>query len=95
MRRGKLAQTFTQINLQEAILQRHGKNAPSTYRRNSKNVPIDGIWTSPGITIKAGGYLAFDEVITGTDHRTLWIDISFKTAFGHDGDAPITRPSAR
>jgi hypothetical protein len=96
MRRGQLSVTFQSIHLREVILQRHGHKAPSTYRRNTKkNVPIDGIWASPGVHIKAGGYFSFDEVISGTDHRTLWIDVEYKIAFGHDGSAPIIRPSAR
>jgi hypothetical protein len=81
--------------LRKVILQRHGNNAPSTYRRNTKEVPIDGIWASLGIEIKAGGYLDFDEVVTGTDHRTLWVDSSYKNAFGYDGSAHIVRPAAR
>jgi hypothetical protein len=95
MRRGQLSVTFHLIQLREVILQHHGNKAPSTYRRNTKEVPIDGIWTSPGVHIKAGGYFSFDEVISGTDHRTLWIDVEYKIAFGHDGSAPIIRPRAR
>jgi hypothetical protein len=96
MRKGNLAYTLTHaLQLREAILQKHGQNAPSTYRRNTKNVPIDGIWVSPRIEIKAGGYFDFDEVISGSDHRTLWIDIDYRTAFGHDGSSPIIKPSAR
>jgi hypothetical protein len=36
-----------------------------------------------------------DEVITGTDHRCLWIDIHYKTAFGHDGTPNIIKSAAR
>jgi hypothetical protein len=34
-------------------------------------------------------------VVSGSDHRTLWIDIDYRTAFGHDGSSPIIKPSAR
>jgi hypothetical protein len=95
MRRGALATTFKSLLLREVILERHGNKAPSTYRRNNREVPIDGIWASPGIVIKAGGYFSFYEIIEGTDHRALWIDVSYKLAFGHDGGAPIVRPKAR
>jgi hypothetical protein len=94
MRRGDIHRAFTNCNLHECLLERHGNRAVNTYRRNDKNVPIDGIWASPSIDIKAGGYLAFDEVFPGTDHRTLWIDITYRTAFGHNM-APIVRPQAR
>ena len=66
----------------------------NTYRRNTKNVPIDGIWISPNLEIKAGGYFAFDEVFQGTDHRTLWVDITYNMAFGHNM-APLVKPQAR
>jgi hypothetical protein len=95
MRRGPLARILHSANLREVIMEKHGTNAPSTYRRNTNNVPIDGIWASRGIVIQSGGYCAYDEIISGTDHTALWIDISYKTAFGHDGSAPIIRPSAR
>jgi hypothetical protein len=95
MRRGPVSQALQDLQLQEVILERHGLNAPSTYRCNTNEVPIDGIWASTGIDIKAGGYFSFDKVISGTDHRTLWMDISYTTAFGHDGSAPIIRPNAR
>jgi hypothetical protein len=95
MHKGNLANKLHNLQLREVILEKHGHKAPSTYRRNTKEVPIDGIWASTGIQIKAGGYFDFDEVITNTDHHTLWIDIDFKTAFGSDGGAPIIRPKAK
>ncbi len=95
MRCGQLANIFSSIHLREVILQKHGLNAPSTYRRNTTDTPIDGIWASAGIDITAGGYFEMDEVITGTDHRCLWVDISYEVAFGYSGTPRITRPSAR
>jgi hypothetical protein len=95
MRRGRLSNTLQSLQLREAILHKHGRRAPSTYKRNTKDVPIDGIWVSPTITINAGGYFAMDEVIPRTDHRTLWIDISYKVAFGHEHSIITTKPAAR
>jgi hypothetical protein len=95
MRRGKLYLTFTNLHLREVILQKHGRRAPSTYRRNTKDIPIDGIWASLGLNITSGGYFAMDEVITGTDHRALWIDITHQQFYGTKGYAPIAKPSAR
>lgn len=69
-------------------------NGPSTFRRNKNKSAIDGIWTSRGIEIKAGGYLAFDELVPNTDHRCLWVDITFQTAFGHNMPA-VERPKTR
>jgi hypothetical protein len=95
IRRGPVSQALQDLQLREVILEQHGQNAPSTYRRNTNEVPIDGIWATKGIEIKKAGYFAFDEVISGTDHRTIWMDISYTTAFGHDSCAPIIRPNAR
>ncbi len=95
MHRGLLSQTFNTLQLREVILQCHRNRAHSTYRRNTNEVPIDGIWASLGIEIKAGGYFAFDEIMTGTDHRSLWVNISYMTAFGYDGNTLIIHPSAR
>jgi hypothetical protein len=69
--------------------------SPSTYRRNTKDIPIDGIWATYSLDLIAGGYLGFDEVVIGADHPTLWIDISYNSAFGYEGTAPISKPSAR
>jgi hypothetical protein len=69
--------------------------APSTYRQNTTNTPIDGIWTSRGLEIITGGYFGMDEVIPSTDHRCLWIDISQSIAFGQGGMPPIIKPAAR
>jgi hypothetical protein len=60
MRHGNLANSLTSLQLKEAILDKHGRHAPSTYRRNTKNVPIDGIWLSISLNITAGGYFAMD-----------------------------------
>jgi hypothetical protein len=94
MRRGPIHSAFINCQLRECILTKHGNKAVNTYRRNTKNIPIDGIWISPSLEIRAGGYLGFDEVFPGTDHRTLWVDISYEYAFGHHMD-PITKPQAR
>ncbi len=75
-------------------MERHGKRAVITYRRNTKNVPIDGIWISPSLEIRASGYFAFDEIFQGTDHHTVWVDLAYTMAFGHNM-APIVKPQAR
>ena len=59
-----------------------------------ESTPIDGIWATPGIVIQEGGYFDYDSVFINTDHRCIWIDISFATAFGHNMPH-ISRPAAR
>jgi len=46
------------------------------------------------VTIEADGYFPYDVVFSGTDHRCLWVDITYKTAFGHNM-APLHKKQAR
>ena len=89
-----LAIAFSSCSIREVLLEKYGINGPSTFIRNKTRTPIDGIWASPGIDILAGGYFTYDEVISGTDHRCLWIDLSFANAFGHNMP-PIVWPHMR
>jgi hypothetical protein len=83
MRNSDLSRAFASLNLRDILLEKYGLNGPSTHARNTSRAPIDGIWAFPGIDIMAGGYLNYDEVFNGTDHRCLWIDHHYTTAFGH------------
>jgi len=94
MRNSELASILQQCSLKEVILQRHGVKGPATCRRNQARTPIDGIWASPGIQITAGGYLDYDQIIPGADHRTLWVEVSYVNALGHVMPA-VVRPQAR
>jgi hypothetical protein len=89
MKAGDLCMALQRVSLREVIIDRHGLQGPATHKRNSTGTPIDGIWMSPGLSIEKGGYFAYDEVIP-SDHRCLWVDITFVSAFGHDM-APITK----
>lgn len=55
MRSGALSNAFHTCTLREVILEKHGPNTPSTYDRNTKNTPIDGIWCTPSLQIQVGG----------------------------------------
>jgi hypothetical protein len=94
MREGFLADEFKKMNLREVIMGRHGTTTPSTFDRNSNNTPIDGIWSTPSVSITAGGYLPFDEVFEKTNHRTLWVDITYVNVFGYNM-FPIIKHQAR
>jgi hypothetical protein len=81
---GRQLTTFmNKLELKEAILSRHGtRHAPSTYIEGS--APIDGIFTTRGISIKGSGYLAFSEGVKGKpDHRTAWIDVTTTSTLGY------------
>ena len=94
MRDSFLSNTFQLVHLRELILHRHDNQGPSTFRRNNSNTPIDGIWASAGISILKGGYLDYDQVLMGANHKCLWLDIHFQVAFGSKLP-PISSPKTR
>jgi hypothetical protein len=93
MRNSSLATMLSNLNLREVILQCHGRGV-STFWCNNSAIPINGIWASAGISVIEGGYLDYEKVVPGADHKCLWTDISFQQAFGHNMPA-INRPQTR
>ena len=81
---------FSEFGLREVLIEKYGP-APNTYEFVSK--PIDGIFMSATLDIQQGGYLPFGDGVP-SDHRPMWVDLSYSTAFGHNR-LPIPRPSAR
>ncbi len=55
---------------------------PATCNKSEHQLPIDGVWASPTIVPDKLGFHAFDDAIP-SDHRCLWVDISFSILFGH------------
>lgn len=80
MRQGYLKLLLESYSLKEAILNKHGVNRPATFRRNNTQTPIDSLWVSPSVDIKACGYFNYDSVFNNTDRHCLWADISFVNA---------------
>ncbi|CAJ1959777.1 unnamed protein product [Cylindrotheca closterium] len=74
-------QQLRSIGLEEAILQRHPSQTAATQHRNKRGRPIDGIFATSGVVVKAGGYYNFDEFFA-CDHRGLWIDIDLERTLG-------------
>ena len=51
--------------------------------KNTRSIPIDAIWISPGIDCNACGMLGFGQIDQGnTDHRIIWMDIEEQSIFG-------------
>jgi hypothetical protein len=77
----KITNFINKLELKEAILSRHGTtHAPSTYIEGS--TPIDGIFTTRGISIQGSGYLACG-VKGKPDHRAAWIDVTMTSTLGY------------
>jgi hypothetical protein len=83
---------FQARNMREVLLMRHGRNAPPTTDNGSS--VIDGIWATPAIGIERGGYLAGGEAIPRTNHRYLWIGVSYEMMYGH-AIPPLARYAIR
>ena len=89
VRSGPLSSMLREMGLRDAILDKHGaEDAPATHYRNDQQTPIDAIFTTLEGDLR-GGYLAVDAGLPG-DHRTLWLDIPFISAFNHN--APNLTP---
>lgn len=68
----------------------------ATCSKNRHNTPIDGIWVSASIDIRACGYTGFGEYPIGlTDHRLLWIDVSTTSCLGLTPPPPVYQPPRR
>ena len=72
---GELAKVFETAGLQYAM---QGLQGFATYKRNTNNKIIDGIWTTPGVAVRQRGFTEFHH----WDHRTAWIDIDTAVTFG-------------
>ena len=72
-----LVKALYALGLRETIINRHGTAAPNTYNKGSR--PIYGIFTSPTVRIRQGGYDTFNDF---TDHRLTWIDVEVNAIFG-------------
>jgi hypothetical protein len=82
VRRGETDEILGQAGLCEIILELHNdQSPPATHNRNNKRELIDGFWTTRGITITKGGYLAFGEGFS-SDHHALWFEALHSVALG-------------
>ena len=79
--------------LVDAVTQTHPTLEPvATCNKNRTNIPIDGIWISPSLRVKAAGMTGFGEVFSDTDPRMLWMDINVESLFGFHAPPPARRP---
>ena len=86
----QLQHWLQQNELTEAIASHRQERAPATYHRGSKQ--IDGIFVSNTINPIASGFLPFGTF--PSDHRAIWIEVSFDNMFGCKMER-LTKPQAR
>lgn len=91
VRRHTISTWLQEVELMDCVLEKHERNnAPPTYNRGSK--PIDGMFCSTSLQVTACGYLPFGHF--PSDHRGVWVDITYGSAFGHHIPKCI-QPAAR
>ena len=68
----------------------------STCNKNTHDIPVDGIWASPSLDCVAAGYYGYGELLMGkTDHRMIWADFSYESAFDFQPEPTIYTPPQR
>lgn len=92
VREHTLTDFFAPHGMREVLLERHGESAPATCNMGSS--PIDGIWATSSLDIARGGYCNFEEGLP-SNHRTLWVDLTYMSAFGHKQPAIVRRTARR
>jgi hypothetical protein len=61
----------------------------STCNKNTRDIPVDGIWASPSLDCIAAGYYGYGKLVIGkTDHRMIWADFSYESALGFQPPEP-------
>jgi len=80
----EITEFFNTLGMMEAILHRHGQDAPPMHQCGSQ--AIDGIFVTNGLLGHPSGYLSRLAGISG-NHRCLWIDLPEQWLFG--GRMPV------
>ena len=76
----KIRRFMANLGIKEMTNNKHGGQGTGTSIPNNKCQAFDGIWHSQGIIISQGGYPPFHNG-PKSDHRLLWIKISYNNAF--------------
>jgi hypothetical protein len=83
-RTGNTAKMLKDIGMIDAILKLHRPDRPpETNYKNGQGIPIDAIFTTPGISPTQGGYMPY-KAFMDSDHRALWLDVPFTSFLGHN-----------
>jgi hypothetical protein len=86
-----LTSFFKRFDMREIVTSPHTTTPPNTY--SNGRFPIDGIFASLAINPVQSGYTPV-KWGTNSDHRCIWVDLSFQEIFGSP-DPPLWKPSAR
>ena len=85
----------SKLGMHEAVLRMHRPSVPpETHNRNTQQIPIDGIFVTPGIQPTQGGYTSYGQCVA-SDHRSIWLDIPYTSILGHNLPDMHRRPTRR
>jgi hypothetical protein len=84
IREGEVNQMFAATGMRKVLLEYNSELPPTS----------DGIFATPLICLQGGGYFAFGDG-PGPDHRCMWLDLTYQTAFGHESPAMGQRAARR
>jgi hypothetical protein len=90
-RKRKLREFFDNLDMKNAILERHKYlSPPATHSRNTNREPIDGIWVSKSLDPVRAGFLAVGSACP-SDHVALWIDVNIDDVLGPQEDHTVPK----
>ena len=97
VRNGAVTKALWEIGMFEAVVSNHKeKSVPATCAKNTQRIPINSIWTSPGLTVLRCGFLPFHDVYGfQSDHRLVWANICNKDLLGHRPQHIYRTPRAK
>ena len=87
--KGKVRSFMKGVGMEEVLIKRYGRGTNTHIRGKD---PIDGIFTTPGISMIRGGYTTFE--CSPSDHKWVWMDIREEDIVGvrrDDRAPPIER----
>lgn len=80
-----------ELEIEECIIERHGKGSPATHLRGSTKV--DGMFLSRTLQVTGCGYLPNGRTIG--DHLILWVDVTYVSMLGHTSPKFLSKDARR
>jgi len=85
---------FSNLGMHNLIFQKHEEaEAPTAFFQNKSGKVLDGVWGTANISATKCGYL--EPCDFPRDHSTVWMDISYNCALGHNPPLPANPDANR
>ena len=82
---GEVTKALWEVGMFEAVVSNHKEESvPAICATNTQSIPIDSIWTSPGLAVLRCGFFPFHAVHGfQSNYRLGWADICNEDLLGH------------